>query len=138
MLTTGATRTNIAALAAAKGAITWRVPNMDKTGISAAEHGIHSELQKADLNEMEIYTVAAYCSGSKCSSMLGLGHDAVMEMGSDNKVWEFNLAKLEAALKEAVKNRTSVVFVVGIERERSGKMPGKGEVRKIRVEGWHG
>ncbi|KAK3360121.1 pyridoxal-dependent decarboxylase [Lasiosphaeria hispida] len=96
--TTGATASNIMALACGREAvIARRLP--DDSGDTVAEVGLLAASRAAGIKQIQILTSSGHSSLSKAASIVGLGHRAVKELpASTEEPWRLNIDALEEML----------------------------------------
>jgi glutamate/tyrosine decarboxylase-like PLP-dependent enzyme len=93
-VTTGATASNILALACAR----------EYLASGAGQIGIAKALANAGLQDIQILSCKSHSSLGKAASVVGFGRSSVMELSDKKKLWDFDLVKLEAQL---VGNKTN-------------------------------
>ncbi|ANB11152.1 hypothetical protein AWJ20_3952 [Sugiyamaella lignohabitans] len=91
-ITTGATASNVLALACARD---WLVGSDEA---SIAEHGFANALKASGVQDIKIYVCKSHSSIGKAASIVGLGRKSVVEISDAAHLWNFDIAKLEEQL----------------------------------------
>ncbi|KAF2144678.1 uncharacterized protein K452DRAFT_306466 [Aplosporella prunicola CBS 121167] len=99
--TTGATASNVLGLACGREhVIADAARRRFSAAVSVGELGLLRAMRAAGLEDVQILTTVPHSSLSKAASILGLGRACVKLVGDDHKPHDFDMAKLEEALKD--------------------------------------
>lgn len=141
-MTTGATGGNIIGLACAREGIVSRVSVKEGgADVSIGEMGLIEGFAAAGMGGLQLLTAGSHSSVAKAASVVGLGRAAIRDLGKPERMWEFDLTRLEEDLESARRRKVGSIVVVGMGEVNSGRLPAKDEVRKVKAlvdaqEGW--
>ncbi|KAI9760808.1 MAG: hypothetical protein M4579_001438 [Chaenotheca gracillima] len=109
--TTGATASNIVGLACAReGVLNAALRRSKGEAISGVgQRGIVRVCLEAGLSGFQILTTMSHSSLRKAASVIGLGRDSVVDVGSSSSPWIFDLERLEVALRDG--SKASIVAI---------------------------
>jgi len=120
--TTGATASNVLGLALGREWVVQQA-GLKSQGtvarVSVAEDGILQAMQAAQLDTVQILTTVAHSSLRKAASIVGLGQNSVIDIGSSipTQAHRPDLKKLEAALQTS---RTASIIVISCAEVNTG------------------
>ncbi|KAF2219198.1 pyridoxal-dependent decarboxylase [Elsinoe ampelina] len=109
IFTTGATASNILGLACGREAVVKWAGEKEGVEASVAKHGIVGAMKRAGMGELMVLTCDEHSSLRKACSVVGLGHDAVVDVGRAGSASGFDFDKLEQEL--SVAGRKSIIAV---------------------------
>ncbi|KAF4547696.1 Pyridoxal-dependent decarboxylase conserved domain-containing protein 1 [Elsinoe fawcettii] len=109
IFTTGATASNVLGLACGREAVVKWAGDKKAIKASVAGLGIVRAMMMAGIDDVRVLTCDEHSSLRKACSVVGLGHDAVIDVGMDGKANGFDFEKLRREL--AVEGRKAIIAV---------------------------
>ena len=134
--TTGATACNTLGLACGREYVLSKACARDEEcecegPISVGELGLLEACRRADVDNLAVITTMPHSSLGKAASVVGIGRGSVIDVGQDENPVEFDLQKLEVALKLS---KTACIVVISCGEVNTGGFATHGlkEVEAIR------
>lgn len=112
IITTGATASNVLALAVAREHLI-----RTRGGGDTSKIGILRAMSAAGLDQIQVLHSMSHSSIAKACSILGLGSDSAESIGKADRPWDFDLAVLEDRLSNS---RAASIVVVGFGEVNTG------------------
>jgi glutamate/tyrosine decarboxylase-like PLP-dependent enzyme len=131
ILTTGATASNVLGLACGREYIVSKAGERHGKFASIAEQGILRATEIAQLSKINILTTVPHSSLGKAASLVGLGHQSIIDVGLAETPHRFDLNKLRKYLEEP---NTASIVVISCAEVNTGLFATNGltEMQKIR------
>lgn len=132
-LTTGATGSNILALAAARDTLVNRLleRGFPNRGLTVASRGLVGACAIVGVRNVKILSQKAHSSVYKAAGILGLGRGCVSECGLKDEPWKWDWEKVQAELDDEVAICIAVVSCGEVDTGRYGT-EGEEDMRTLR------
>jgi len=117
--TTGATGSNTLGLACGREAVVASRLPAGSEGATVAKAGLLGACLAAGVNRIQVLTSMGHSSLSKAASIVGIGHDAVVELpASDDEPWRLDLDAVE---RELARDGVANIIVVSAGEVNTGR-----------------